>query len=70
MVPSFSAKNVIPTYYICPRRQPIGFYICTGADPSSADPNPIKVYGVVEIFSLVLHVYVVCRIQVIIKFNN
>lgn len=54
-------------WHLTASRQPIGFYVCTGFDPSSDDRNPIKVYGVVEIFSLVVHLFVFCRIQVSFK---
>jgi hypothetical protein len=44
-------------------RQPIGYYICIGKDPTSDDPYPVKIRGAVEIFSFVLHLFIFTKIR-------
>ena len=46
------------------RRQPIGYYICTGNDPFKDSTDPVAAKGSVEIFSFLLHVLILIRIQI------
>jgi hypothetical protein len=48
-------------------RQPLGYYICSGIDLTEAFKTPLKIYGVVELSSLVVNIYVYIRIR---KFKN
>jgi hypothetical protein len=50
-------------WHILAVRQPIGFYICCGRDPSSDNPKSTKVYEGIEIFSLLLHIFAYIRIK-------
>jgi hypothetical protein len=50
-------------WHLTAKRQPIGFYICTGTNPLVDDPNPVKVWGIVELLSVVLHIIIIVRIQ-------
>jgi hypothetical protein len=51
------------SWHILADRQPIGFYICCGRDPSEDNPTPTKVFGGIELFSLLLHIFVFVRIK-------
>jgi hypothetical protein len=50
-------------WHILAIRQPIGFYICCGRDPSLDNPRSTRVYGGIEIFSLLLHMLVYIKIK-------
>ena len=50
-------------WHILAVRQPIGFYICCGRDPSLDNPRSTRVYGGIEIFSLLLHMLVYIKIK-------
>jgi hypothetical protein len=43
-------------------RQPVGYYICSGQDPTEAMKHPLRSYGIVEIFSIIIHFAIRLRI--------
>ena len=45
-------------------RQPIGYYICSGIDPTEQLKTPLKIYGVLEISSMLLNIFIWIRIKV------
>jgi len=45
-------------------RQPIGYYICSGIDPTEQLKIPLKIYGVQEISCLLLNVSIWIRIKI------
>ena len=51
------------SWHICLSHQPMGFYICSGNNPLNESNPPAKIKGVIEIFSLLLHIYVYGRIR-------
>ena len=44
-------------------RQPIGYYICCGVNPTEHLKTPLKVYGLLEITSILLNVFIWMRIK-------
>jgi hypothetical protein len=44
-------------------RLPIGFYICSGSDPAQVFKTPLKIYGIVEIGSVLLNLVICVRIK-------
>lgn len=50
-------------WHLTAKRQPISFYICAGIDPSSDDQNTVRVYGIIESISFLLHVVILSRIR-------
>jgi len=50
-------------WHLTAKRQPIGFYICTGSSPLLDDQNPVKALGIIELFSVVLHIITILPIQ-------
>ena len=50
--------------------QPIKYYICTGLDPTEDFKKPIKIYGIVEIGSLVFNIFVAAKIYRFKKKDN
>ena len=51
------------SWHILAPRQPIGFYICCGRDPSSDNVSSTKVFGGIELVSLLLHIFVYVKIR-------
>ena len=51
------------SWHICLSSQPMGFYICSGNNPLNESNPPPKIRGIIEIFSLVLHIFVYSRIK-------
>ena len=51
------------SWHICTPRQPIGYFICSGNNPLLEENPPPKVKGVIEIFSLLLHIFVYVRFK-------
>ena len=49
-------------WYLLSVRQPVGYYICSGQDPTEAMKHPLKSYGIVEMFSIFVHFAVRLRI--------
>ena len=49
-------------WYLLSARQPIGYYICSGQDPTEAMKHPLKSYAIVEIFSILVHFAIRLRI--------
>ncbi len=45
-------------------RQPLGYYICSGYDPSIISNLKLKAYGVVELSSLMLNLVICARIKI------
>ena len=45
-------------------RQPLGYYICSGINPTNAFKKPLQIYGVVEIFSFLLNLIIYVRIKI------
>lgn len=45
-------------------RQPIGYYICSGIDPTEHLKTPLSVYGLLEVSSLLLNVFIWIRIKI------
>jgi hypothetical protein len=50
------------SWYLLTTRQPVGYYICSGQNPTQAMKHPFKSYGIVEIFSILLHFAIHLRI--------
>ncbi len=50
------------SWYLLTTRQPVGYYICSGQNPTQAMKHPFKSYGIVEIFSILLHFVIHLRI--------
>jgi hypothetical protein len=50
------------TWHFKVEYQSVGFYICTGHDPTIAEVNRTKIYGFVELFSALLHIVLYTRI--------
>ena len=50
------------TWHMNSERQPIGFYICCGKDPTGDYNQPITARGSIEIFSFFLHIYVTTKV--------
>ena len=44
-------------------RQPLGFYICAGLDLREAFKTPLKIYGILELFSLILNLMIYLKIR-------
>ena len=44
-------------------RQPLGFYVCSGIDLTEEFKKPLKIYGSLELFSLLLNVVIYLRIR-------
>jgi hypothetical protein len=51
------------SWHILAVRQPVGFYICCDRDPSLDNPEPTIIYGGLEIFSLLLHIFAYVKIK-------
>ena len=45
-------------------RQPLGYYICSGIDPTEDFKKPLKIYGAVEIFSFLLNLIIYIPIKI------
>ena len=56
--------TILPHFcsYSFPGHQPISYYICTGLDPSQEFKKPIKIYGIVEIGSLIFNIFAAVKI--------
>jgi len=51
------------TWHLMAKRQPIAYYICSGIDPNSDDPDSVKVYGIIECSSFLLHLIIFVRVR-------
>jgi hypothetical protein len=51
------------SWHLLSSRQPIGYHICSGSNPSAVNNPPLKIRGVVEIFSFLLNIFVYGRIK-------
>ena len=49
-------------HFLAPR-QPLGYYICSGIDPTIYLKLPLKIYGALEIGSLILNTLIFLRIN-------
>ncbi len=49
-------------WHLLSLRQPVGYYICSGQDPTEAMQYPLKSYGIVELFSICVHFAIRLRI--------
>ena len=58
----FNSITMLCWHFLAPR-QPFGYYVCTGQDPSEDYTKPMKVYAVGEIFTLILHLVVTFKIH-------
>ena len=45
-------------------RQPLGYNICSGIDPATVSNLEYKVYGIVELSSLILNLFIYARIKI------
>ena len=50
------------TWHLNSERQPIGFYICSGQDPTGDYKKPSTARGSIEIFSFFLHIFVATKV--------
>ena len=51
------------SWHICASRHPISFHICSGSNPLAESNPPPKIKGVIEIFTLLLHIFVYTRVK-------
>ena len=62
-VQGFGFISQLSWHLIIPR-QPLGYYICSGIDPTELLKTPLKIYGLVEISSILLNVFICIRIKI------
>ena len=59
---TFNIMTNFAWYFLTPR-QPVGYYICTGQDPSEDYKESLKVYAITELCSVLLHLVVNLKIH-------
>ena len=52
------------TWHLIIPRQPLGYYICSGIDPTEHLKTPLMIYGLVEISSILLNFIIWIKIKI------